>query len=154
MGGALMERTLIIVKPDGVQRGLIGPVISRLEQRGLRLVAMKFMQISKELASRHYAIHQGKPFYEPLLDYITSGPVVVMVWEARDAIAIVRSMMGATRPAKAAPGTIRGDFGLEVGRNIVHGSDGAETAAFEIDLFFDADELVSWQRSVDPWIFE
>ncbi len=149
-----MERTLVIVKPDGVQRGLVGSVVSRLEQRGLRLVAMKFMRISRELASRHYAIHQGKPFYEPLLDYITSGPVVVMVWEARDAIAIVRKTMGDTRPAEAAAGTIRGDFGLEVGRNLVHGSDGAETAAFEIDLFFSADELVSWQRSADPWIFE
>lgn len=149
-----MERTLIIVKPDGVQRGLVGPVISRLEQRGLRPVAIKFMQISRELAGRHYAIHQGKPFYDPLLDYITSGPVVVMVWEARDAIAIVRNMMGSTRPAEAAPGTIRGDFGLEVGRNIVHGSDGAETATFEIDLFFKPDELVSWQRDVDRWVFE
>jgi len=154
MGAQSMERTLIIVKPDGVQRGLVGPVISRLEQRGLRPVAIKFMQISRELAGRHYAIHQGKPFYDPLLDYITSGPVVVMVWEARDAIAIVRNMMGSTRPAEAAPGTIRGDFGLEVGRNIVHGSDGAETATFEIDLFFKPDELVSWQRDVDRWVFE
>jgi len=149
-----MERTLVIVKPDGVQRGLVGAVISRLEQRGLRLVAIKFVQMSKELASRHYAVHQGKPFYEPLVDYITSGPVVVMVWEANGAIAIVRNTLGSTRPAEAAPGTIRGDWGLEVGRNIVHGSDGAETAAFEIDLFFDPDELVSWQRSVDRWIFE
>jgi nucleoside-diphosphate kinase len=149
-----VERTLVIIKPDGVQRVLVGPVIGRLEQRGLRLVAMKFMQISRELASRHYAIHQGKPFYEPLLDYITSGPVVVMVWEARDAIAIVRKTMGATRPAESDPGTIRGDFGLEVGRNIVHGSDGAETAAFEIDLFFDENELVDWERSIDRWIFE
>jgi nucleoside-diphosphate kinase len=154
MGTESIERTLVIVKPDGVQRGLVGAVISRLEGRGLRLVAMKFMQISRELASRHYAVHQGKPFYEPLLDYITSGPVVVMVWEAHDAIAIVRNTMGSTRPAEAAPGTIRGDLGLEVGRNIVHGSDGPETAVFEIDLFFDADELVSWQRSVDRWIFE
>ncbi len=154
MGTETMERTLVIVKPDGVQRGLVGAVISRLEQRGLRLVAIKFVQMSKELASRHYAVHQGKPFYEPLVDYITSGPVVVMVWEANGAIAIVRNTMGSTRPAEAAPGTIRGDWGLEVGRNIVHGSDGAETAAFEIDLFFDPDELVSWQRSVDRWIFE
>ena len=149
-----MERTLIIIKPDGVQRGLIGPVIGRLEQRGLRLLALKFMQISTELASQHYAVHKGKPFYEPLLAYITSGPVVVMVWEAPDAIAIVRKTMGATRPVEAELGTIRGDFGLEVGRNIVHGSDGAETAAFEIDLFFDQDELVDWERSVDRWVLE
>jgi nucleoside-diphosphate kinase len=149
-----VERTLIIIKPDGVQRGLIGPVISRLERRGLRLLALKFMQISTELASQHYAIHKGKPFYEPLLDYITSGPVVVMVWEAPDAIAIVRKTMGATRPVEAELGTIRGDFGLEVGRNIVHGSDGPETAAFEIDLFFAQDELVDWERSVDRWVLE
>ena len=149
-----MERTLAIIKPDGVQRGLVGPVITRLERRGLRLVAMRFMQITKELAGRHYAVHKGKPFYAPLLDYITSGPVVVMVWEAPDAIAIVRKTMGATRPAEAEPGTIRGDFGLEVGRNIVHGSDGPETAAFEIGLFFDRDELVDWECSTDRWVFE
>ncbi len=149
-----MEQTLVIIKPDGVQRGLIGPIITRLERRGLRLVALKLMQISKELASRHYAIHQGKPFYEPLLEYVTSGPVAVMVWEAPNAISIVRKTLGATRPAEAEPGTIRGDFGLEVGRNIVHGSDGPESAAFEIDLFFEKDELVNWQRSLDRWIFE
>lgn len=149
-----MEQTLVIIKPDGVQRGLIGPTITRLERRGLRLVALKLMQISRELASQHYAIHQGKPFYEPLIEYVTSGPVAVMVWEAPDAISIVRKTLGATRPAEAEPGTIRGDFGLEVGRNIVHGSDGPETAAFEIDLFFETDELVNWQRSLDRWIFE
>lgn len=149
-----MEQTLVIIKPDGVQRGLIGPTITRLERRGLRLVALKLMQISKELASRHYAIHQGKPFYEPLLEYVTSGPVAVMVWEAPNAISIVRKTLGATRPAEAEPGTIRGDFGLEVGRNIVHGSDGPESAAFEIDLFFEKSELVNWQRSLDRWIFE
>lgn len=149
-----MERTLVIVKPDGVQRGLTGAIIDRLERRGLRPVGMKFMQMSRELASRHYAVHEGKPFYEPLLDYITSAPVLVMVWEGPDAIAVVRKTMGATRPAEAAPGTIRGDFGLEVGRNLVHGSDGPETAAFEVGLFFDAGELVTWERSLDPWILE
>lgn len=149
-----MEQTLVIIKPDGVQRGLIGPIIARLERRGLRLVALKLMQISRELASRHYAIHQGKPFYEPLLEYVTSGPVAVMVWEAPDAISIVRKTLGATRPAEAELGTVRGDFGLEVGRNLVHGSDGPETAAFEINLFFENDELVHWQRSLDRWIFE
>ncbi len=149
-----MERTLVIIKPDAVQRGLIGPIITRLERRGLRLVAMKFTQITKELAGRHYAVHEGKPFYEPLLNYITSAPVVVMVWEAPDAVAIVRKTMGSTRPAEAELGTIRGDFGLEVGRNIVHGSDGADTAAFEIHLFFGPDELIEWGRSTDPWILE
>jgi len=149
-----VEQTLVLIKPDGVQRGLIGPIITRLERRGLRLVALKLMQISKEFASRHYAIHQGKPFYEPLLEYVTSGPVAVMVWEAPNAISIVRKTLGATRPAEAEPGTIRGDFGLEVGRNIVHGSDGPESAAFEIDLFFEKSELVNWQRSLDRWIFE
>jgi nucleoside-diphosphate kinase len=149
-----VERTLVIVKPDGVQRGLIGVIIDRLERRGLRPVGIKFMRISRELASRHYAVHEGKPFYEPLLDYITSAPVVVMVWEGPDAINIVRRTMGATRPAEAAPGTIRGDFGLEVGRNLVHGSDGPDTAAFEVGLFFDEAELISWERSLDPWILE
>ena len=149
-----MERTLVIVKPDGVQRGLIGPVITRLESRGLKMVAMKFMAISRDLASRHYAVHEGKPFYASLIGYITSGPVVVMVWEGPNAIAVVRKTMGATKPADAELGTIRGDFGLEVGRNIVHGSDGAETAAFEIGLFFDPAELVNWERSNDPWILE
>ena len=149
-----MERTLVIIKPDGVQRGLIGSIISRIEQRGLKLVAMKFMQIPMELAGRHYAIHIGKPFYEPLLNYITSSPVVVMVWEGPDAISIVRATMGSTGPANAAPGTIRGDYGLQIGRNIVHGSDGPETAAFEIDLFFDDDELIGWERNTDRWILE
>ena len=149
-----MERTLLIIKPDGVQRGLSGPVITRLEQRGLKMVAMKFMAISRELAGRHYAVHEGKAFYDSLIDYITSGPVVVMVWEGPNAIAVVRKTMGATRPAEADLGTIRGDFGLEVGRNIVHGSDGTETAAFEINLFFEPQELVDWERSVDPWILE
>jgi nucleoside-diphosphate kinase len=143
-----------MVKPDGVQRGLVGPVISRLEARGLKLVGLKLVRISRELASRHYAVHQGKPFYEPLLAYITSSPVVVMVWEGSHAIAVVRNTMGVTRPDEAAPGTIRGDYALDVGRNIVHGSDGSETATFEIPLFFREDELIAWDRSVDPWILE
>ena len=149
-----MERTLIIVKPDAVQRGLIGPVITRFEQRGLRIVGIKFMQITRDLAERHYAVHKGKPFYEGLLDYIISGPVVVMVMEGPQAIAVARATMGATRPTEASPGTIRGDFGLEVGRNLVHGSDGLETARFELDLFFDESELVSWTRDTDRWILE
>ena len=149
-----MERTLIIIKPDAVQRGLTGRIITRFERRGLRIAAMKLIHISAELAQRHYAIHEGKPFYEPLIEYITSSPVVVMVLEGNDAIEIARRTMGATNPAEAAPGTIRADFGLEIGRNLVHGSDGPETAAFEVPLFFDEEEILSYRRDVDPWIFE
>lgn len=149
-----MERTLFIVKPDGVQRGLIGEIVGRLERRGLRLIGMKLMQITPELASRHYAVHVGKPFYEGLIKYITSAPVVAMVWEGPNAIELVRATMGATNPVKAAPGTIRADLGLMTGRNLVHGSDGPETAAFEIGLFFKDEELVSYTRSVEPWILE
>lgn len=149
-----MERTLVIVKPDGVQRGLIGPILTRLERRGLRFAAMKLMQITPELAARHYAIHKGKPFYEPLIDFITSGPVVVAVIEGKDAINIVRKTMGATNPAQADPGTIRADFGLEIGRNLVHGSDGPDTAAYEIPLFFREEEILSYERAVDGWLHE
>jgi len=149
-----VERTLVIVKPDGVQRGLIGEILSRLERRGLKLIGMKFMQITPELASRHYAVHKGKPFYEPLVAYITSSPVVVMVWEGKKAIETVRKTMGATNPANAEPGTIRADYAVEIGRNLVHGSDGPETAAFEVPLFFREDELVSWTREVERWITE
>jgi nucleoside-diphosphate kinase len=149
-----VERTLVIIKPDAVQRSLIGPIVTRLEQRGLKIVGMKFMQIDEALAHRHYAIHKGKPFFEGLIRYITSAPVVVMVLEGRQAIDTVRQTLGATRPAEAAPGTIRADFGLEVGRNLVHGSDGPETASFEVDLFFDEAELVSWERDTDRWVFE
>jgi len=149
-----VERTLVIVKPDGVQRGLIGEIILRLERRGLKPVGIKFMQITPELASRHYAVHKGKPFYEPLVAYITSSPVVVMVWEGKQAIEIVRKTMGATNPVNAEPGTIRADFGVEIGRNLVHGSDGPDTAAFEVALFFREDELMSWTRSAERWIIE
>jgi nucleoside-diphosphate kinase len=149
-----MERTLIIIKPDGVQRGLIGPILTRFERRGLRFAAMKLMQITRELAERHYAIHKGKPFYDGLIEYITSGPVLVAVIEGRDAISIARKTMGATNPAAAEPGTIRADFGLEVGRNLVHGSDGTDTAAFEIPLFFGQEEILTYNRAVDDWIHE
>jgi len=148
-----MERTLVIIKPDAVQRGLIGDIITRFERRGLKIVAMKLMHISRELAARHYAVHVGKPFYDGLIEYITSRPVVVMAVEGKKAIQIVRNTMGTTNPVDAAPGTIRGDYGLEIGRNLVHGSDGAETAAFELGLFF-PEEMLSWQRETDRWIFE
>lgn len=149
-----MERTLVLVKPDGVQRGLIGEVIARLERRGLRLVAAKFLQVSRELAEQHYAVHQGKPFYEGLVNYITSAPVMAMVWEGPNAVAAVRQTMGATRPTEAAPGTIRHDFGLTIGRNLTHASDSPENGEKEANLWFKPEELVSWQRPIDSWIFE
>lgn len=149
-----MERTLVIIKPDAVQRGLIGEIITRLERRGLRLVAMKMIHMSEKLARRHYAIHEGKPFFEPLVAYITSAPVVVMVWEGPKAIEIVRRTMGATNPLEATPGTIRADYALEIGRNLVHGSDGPQTAVAEIGLFFSPEEVLSWERDTDRWIIE
>ena len=149
-----MERTLILVKPDGVQRGLIAEIIGRFERRGLKLTGMKFLQMSKELASEHYAVHQGKPFYQSLVEYIISGPVVAMVWEGKDAIAAARATMGATNPVEAAPGTIRGDFGMEIGRNLVHGSDSPENSEKEVNLFFNESELVSWQWDMESWVRE
>ena len=149
-----MERTLVLVKPDGVQRALIGEVISRLERRGLRMVAAKFMAVSKELAETHYAIHKGKPFYDGLISYITSAPVMAMVWEGPQAVAAVRQTMGATKPVEAAPGTLRHDFALEVGRNLTHASDSVENGAKEVALWFKQEELVDWGREVDKWVFE
>jgi nucleoside-diphosphate kinase len=149
-----MEQTLILVKPDGVQRGLIGQIIGRFEQRGLQLVAMKFIQMSPQLAAEHYGVHQGKPFYEGLVSYITSGPIVAMVWQGKNAVAAARATMGATNPVNAAPGTIRGDLAMEIGRNLVHGSDSPENAEKEVSLFFRSEELVAWERSGDPWIRE
>ncbi len=149
-----MERTLVLVKPDGVQRGLIGEITARLEKRGLKLVAAKFMQVTRSLAEQHYAVHKGKPFYEGLVNYITSAPVMAMVWEGPGAVAAVRQTMGATRPTEAAPGTVRHDFALTIGRNLTHASDSVENGAAEIALWFKPEELVSWSRPVDDWIFE
>ncbi|GAB4550970.1 MAG: nucleoside-diphosphate kinase [Anaerolineae bacterium] len=149
-----MERTLIIVKPDGVQRGLTGEIIRRFEARGLKIVGMKFMQVSRELAEQHYAVHRERPFYAGLVNYITSGPVVVMALEGTNAVQNARNTIGATRPHEAAPGSIRGDLGVEVGRNLVHGSDSPENGQGEIALWFKPEELVSWARSNDSWIFE
>jgi len=149
-----LERSLVLVKPDGVQRALIGEVISRLERRGLKLVAARFMQVSRELAEAHYAVHKGKPFYNGLIDYITSAPVMAMVWEGPNAVAAIRQTMGATRPWEAAPGTVRHDFALEVGRNITHASDSPENGQAEAALWFKPAELVEWGREVDKWIFE
>ena len=148
-----MERTLVLVKPDGVQRGLIGEVISRLERRGLRLVGAKFMQVSPQLAQTHYAIHEGKPFYDGLIRYITSSPVLAMAWEGPNAIAAVRQTMGSTKPTEAAPGTIRHDFALEVSYNLTHASDSVDNGQKEVSLWFQPEELVSWERSTDQWIF-
>jgi nucleoside-diphosphate kinase len=149
-----MERSLVLVKPDGVQRGLIGEVVARLERRGLRLVGGKFMAVSKELAEMHYAIHKGKPFYEGLIAYITSAPVMAMVWEGPNAVVAIRQTMGATRPTEAAPGSLRHDFALEVGRNLTHASDSVENGEKEVALWFKPDELVAWTRAVDTWVFE
>lgn len=149
-----MERTLIIVKPDAVQRGLTGEIIKRFEQRGLRIIGMKFMQVSRELAENHYGEHQGKPFFEGLVEYITASPVVVIALEGTGAILAARTTIGATKPQEAAAGTIRGDYGLEVGRNLVHGSDSPESGLAEVARFFSDDELISWDRVTDSWIFE
>jgi nucleoside-diphosphate kinase len=149
-----VEMTLVLVKPDGVQRGLVGEVITRLERRGLRMVAAKFLLVSTHLAEEHYAIHKGKPFYDGLIRYITSAPVMAMVWEGPKAIAAVRQTMGATRPTEAAPGTLRHDFALEVGRNLTHASDSLENGEAEVSLWFKPEELVSWGRDNDRWIFE
>ena len=149
-----VERTLFLVKPDGVQRALVGDVLSRIERRGLRIVGMKLMQVSTELANRHYEEHIGKPFFEGLVRFITSSPVVACVLQGPGAVGVVRQTMGVTDPKQAAPGTIRGDLGLEVGRNLVHGSDSLESAAREVALFFSEDELVEWEASVAPWVTE
>jgi nucleoside-diphosphate kinase len=150
----MIERTFVMLKPDAVQRALVGEIVGRLEAKGLKPVAMKFMKIPKELAERHYGEHKGKPFFPGLIDYITSAPVLVMVWEGENAVASVRGMMGKTNPQDALPGTIRGDLGQQTGRNLVHGSDGVESAKREIGLFFNDYELQEWKRSVDSWLFE
>ena len=149
-----MQRTLVLVKPDGVQRGLVGAIIGRLERRGLKLISLKMMRITKEVAARHYAEHHGKSFYDGLIAFITSGPVVAMIWEGREAVSVVRGLMGATDPLKASPGTIRGDLALDLGMNLIHGSDSPERAETEIALFFNKGELHDYERTADRWIRE
>jgi nucleoside-diphosphate kinase len=149
-----MERSLIILKPDAVQRGLVGPILTRLEQRGLKFAGLKLIRIDEQLARRHYAVHEGKPFFNGLVEYITSGPVVVAVVTGKHVIGMVRSMVGATNPVQAAPGTIRGDFAVEIGRNLIHASDSPENGEQEIALYFTPQELVLLERSNDPWIYE
>ena len=149
-----MEKSLVLIKPDGVQRGLIGQIITRFENRGLRLIAAKFMQVPLELAEAHYAVHQGKPFYEPLLKFITSAPVMAMVWTGPDAIIAIRQTVGKTRGTEAAPGTIRHDFALQARLNLVHASDSPENGEIETALWFRPEELVEWQRVTEEWMYE
>ena len=149
-----MDRTLVIVKPDGVQRGLVSEVLGRLEKRGLRIAGLKLMRIDEQTAHRHYEEHAGKPFFQGLVSFITSGPVVVAVFEGPQAQAVVRKTMGATNPVDSPPGSIRGDLALDLGRNIIHGSDSAESAEREIGIFFRPEEVLSYERSVDGWVVE
>jgi nucleoside-diphosphate kinase len=149
-----VERTFIAIKPDGVQRGLAGEIIRRFETKGFTLVGLKFLQPSRELAEQHYAVHKERPFFAGLVDFITSGPVVAMVWEGDGVIASARKLIGATNPLNAEPGTIRGDLGANIGRNIIHGSDAPETAEYEIGLWFKPEELVNWTPTIMPWVHE
>ncbi|MFQ5620147.1 MAG: nucleoside-diphosphate kinase [Rhodospirillales bacterium] len=149
-----MEKTLIILKPDAIQRGLAGRIISRFEDKGFQILGLKAMRISRSLAERHYAVHKDKPFYPRLIQYITSSPVVVMVLQANNGIAVARKMMGATFGSNAEPGTIRGDFGLSNSFNLIHGSDSAEAAEFEIGLYFKPDELLGYERANEKWIYD
>jgi nucleoside-diphosphate kinase len=149
-----MERTLVLVKPDAMQRGLAGEIILRLERRGLRIAGLKLLQVDRALAEKHYGEHVGKPFYEGLVGYITSSPIIAAVFEGTNAVESVRNTVGKTNPRDAAPGTIRGDFGLEIGRNLIHASDSIESAEREAGIFFDASELQSYERAIDKWVFE
>ncbi|HMN11414.1 MAG TPA: nucleoside-diphosphate kinase [Bellilinea sp.] len=149
-----MERTLVLCKPDAVQRNLVGEILNRLESRGLKIVGAKFIQVTRELAEAHYAVHKGKSFYENLIQYITSAPVMAIVFEGPQAIAAVRQTMGSTKPLEAAQGSIRHDFGLTIGRNLTHASDSLENAEKEISLWFKPDEVITWTRPLDSWIFQ
>jgi nucleoside-diphosphate kinase len=149
-----MQKTLVLLKPDAVQRGLVGEIISRLERKGLKLVAARLMQVTRELAHRHYGDHVGKPFFEGLVEFITSGPLMALVVEGDNAVEVVRKTMGATNPQDAAPGTVRGDLAASIGQNLIHGSDSTDSAAREIELFFIPEEIVQYQRELDRWIIE
>jgi nucleoside-diphosphate kinase len=149
-----MEQTYLMVKPDGVQRGLCGEILSRFEKKGLKIVGLKFMLISKEVAENHYGEHKGKPFFPSLISYITSGPVFAMVWEGENAVQVCRNMMGKTNPQDSAPGTIRGDYCMVTGLNIIHGSDSPESAAREIGIFFKPEELVDYTKDSNKWLYE
>ena len=148
-----MEKSLVLIKPDAVQRALAGEITRRLEKKGLKIVAMKMLRMDKDLAQRHYAVHKGKPFFDDLVRFITSGPIIAVVFEGNSAVEIVRHVMGETDPIRAQPGTIRGDFGIDIGYNLIHGSDSPENASKEIDLFFSADEIFEYGRELDTWIY-
>jgi nucleoside-diphosphate kinase len=148
-----MEKTFTMLKPDAVQRSLAGEIISRFEKRGLKLAALKMLQINREMAEEHYAEHKGKGFFEDLVSFITSGPVIAMVWEGKNAVQVVRKMLGSTDPQEALPGTVRGDYGLFTGNNIIHGSDSLESAAREISLFFAEKEIITYKRDMDIWVY-
>lgn len=148
-----MERSLVLIKPDAVQRALAGQIISRLERKGLKIVAMKLLHMDRNLARRHYAIHEGKAFFDDLVSFITSSPLIAIVFQGENAVQIIRQMMGETDPAKASSGTIRGDFGIDVEHNLVHGSDSRENAGKEIDLFFSTEEIVDYDRELDKWVY-
>ena len=149
-----MERTFIAVKPDGVQRGLVGTILKKFEEKGYKLVGLKLMQVSQELAQTHYGEHKGKPFFDGLVNFITSGPVVAFVLEGNDVVVTARKMIGATKPSDSAIGTIRGDYGIDIGRNIIHGSDSPESAVREIALWFKPEELTDWTPTITTWIYE
>lgn len=148
-----MNRSLVLLKPDAIQRGLAGEIISRLERKGLKIVALKMLRMDQTLARRHYAVHEGKPFFDDLVQFITSSPVIAIIFQGRNAVQVIRQMMGETDPAKATTGTIRGDFGVDIGHNLVHGSDSPESASKEIDLFFSAEEIFDYRRELDAWIY-
>lgn len=148
------ERTLVLIKPDAVQRGLVGDIISRLESRGLKISGLKIIKIERTIAEQHYRIHQNRPFFPKLVDFITSSPVVAIVFQGRNAVEVTRNTMGQTNPSEATPGTIRGDFAIDIGRNLIHGSDSIKTAGEEILIFFTANELLDYELSTDPWITE
>ena len=148
-----MERSLVLIKPDAIQRGLAGKIISRLEEKGLKIVAMKMLRMDKNLAQRHYAVHKGKPFFDDLVNFIASSPIIAAVFQGGNAVEIIRQVMGETDPAKARSGTIRGDFGIDIGHNLVHGSDSLENASKEIELFFKREEILSYDRELDTWLY-
>ena len=148
-----MERSLVLIKPDAMQRGLAGEIISRLENKGLQIVAMKMLHMDKALAQRHYAVHKGKAFFDDLVNFITSSPIIAIIFQGKNAVEIIRQMMGETDPAKAHSGTIRGDLAIDIGHNLVHGSDSLENASREIALFFSAEEIFSYERALDTWLY-
>ena len=149
-----MEKTLVLLKPDTLQRSLVGPIISRLEQRGLTIIGLKLLQMDNALASKHYSAHEDKPFFGPLVEFITSGPIVAIALQGKDCVAVVRNTMGSTNPVEANLGTIRGDFGIDIGRNLIHGSDSVESAQTELGIFFDKSELLEEYKDISSWVIE